>query len=259
MELIASARCRIDLMIFGWGDDPAGRPVAAALIERARAGVLVRVMIDRGGFVIGETNAHVDQGGAPSFLDALRAEPNVHLIETPDPGFRFDHRKLAVIDDRIAWSGSMILTQPSLERWHNFNYLAEGPIVAQLEAVFAERWESLGGCRAVACTPPDVAADDRPPTPWSAWCAPTSTRRSARSRRPSTAPSTRRGTTSTSRTPISTTASSSKKLVAARARGRGRPRRAHHARRRPHHEQVLGHDGQRPAPRAGPACSCIPR
>jgi cardiolipin synthase len=157
MALIASARCRIDLMIFGWGDDTAGRPVAAALIERARAGVLVRVMIDRGGFVIGETNEHVIVGGRPSFIDALRAEPNVHVIETPDPGFRFDHRKLAVADDRIAWSGSMILTRPSLERWHNFNYLAEGPIVAQFAAIFAERWESLGGCRAPACTPPDWA------------------------------------------------------------------------------------------------------
>jgi cardiolipin synthase len=159
MELIASARCRIDLMMFGWGDDPAGRPVASALIERARAGVLVRVMIDRGGFVIGETNAHVIVGGDPSFIDALRAEPNIHLIETPDPGFRFDHRKLPVIDDRIAWSGSLILTKPSVERWHNFNYIAEGPIVAQLDAIFAERWESLGGCRAPACIPSAIADD----------------------------------------------------------------------------------------------------
>lgn len=156
LELIAQARCRIDLMIFGWDDDSAGRLVASALIERARGGLLVRVMIDRGGFVIGENNAHVARGD-PSFIDALRAEPNIHLIETPDPAFRFDHRKLAVIDDRIAWSGSMILTKPSLERWHNFNYLAQGPIVAQLEAIFAERWESLGGCRAVPCTPPAVA------------------------------------------------------------------------------------------------------
>lgn len=161
LGLIAQAQCRIDFMIFGWGDDTAGRPVAAALIERARAGVVVRVMIDRGGFVIGETNAHVARG-ASSFIDALRAEPNVHLIETPDPAFRFDHRKLAVIDDRIAWSGSMILTKPSLERWHNFNYLAQGPIVAQLDWVFAERWESLGGCRAVPCTPPAIAGDVAP-------------------------------------------------------------------------------------------------
>ena len=157
MGLIASARCRIDLMMFGWGDDSAGRPVAAALIERARAGVLVRVMIDRGGFVIGETNEHVIVGGARSFIDDLKSEPNIRLIETPDAGFRFDHRKLAVIDDRIAWSGSMILTRLSLDRWHNFNYLAEGPIVAQLAAIFAERWESLGGCRTTACTPPEAA------------------------------------------------------------------------------------------------------
>jgi cardiolipin synthase len=159
LALIASARCRIDLMMFGWGDDPAGRPVAAALIERARAGVLVRVMIDRGGFVIGETNAHVIVGGEPSFLDALGAEPNVRLIQTPDQGFRFDHRKLAVIDDRVAWSGSLILTKPSVERWHNVNYIAEGPIVAQLDAIFAERWESLGGCRAPVCTPAPIADD----------------------------------------------------------------------------------------------------
>ena len=118
-------------------------------------------MIDRGGFVIGETNAHVIRG-CPTFLDALRAEPNIHLIETPDPGFRFDHRKLAVVDDRIAWSGSMILTRPSLERWHNFNYLAEGPIVAQLAVVFAERWESLGGCQGTGLHPGHVDGRSRP-------------------------------------------------------------------------------------------------
>jgi phosphatidylserine/phosphatidylglycerophosphate/cardiolipin synthase-like enzyme len=160
LELIASAQCRIDFMIFGWGDDEAGRPVAAALIEKARAGVLVRVMIDWGGFVIGETNAHVVEG-CPSFVDALKAEPNVHLIEATDPAFRFDHRKIAVIDDRIVWTGSMILTRPSLDRWHNFNFLAEGPIVPQYAALFADRWERLGGCWAPTC--PQAASVESPP------------------------------------------------------------------------------------------------
>jgi phosphatidylserine/phosphatidylglycerophosphate/cardiolipin synthase-like enzyme len=150
MELIAEARCRIDLMMFGWGDDEAGRPVAAALIARARRGILVRVMIDRGGFVLGESNAHVARG-CPSFVDALKAEPNVHVIEAPDPFLQFDHRKVAVIDDRIVWTGSMILTRPSLYRGHNFEFLAEGPIVAQYAALFAERWEELGGCPAPPC------------------------------------------------------------------------------------------------------------
>ena len=166
------------------------------------------------------------------------AEPNVHLIETPDPGFRFDHRKLAVIDDRIAWSGSMILTRPSLERWHNFNYLAEGPIVAQLEAVFAERWESLGGCRAPACTPAETADAIVPNAV-------------VRVVRTDVDPPIRTlkeavyGAVDAARhhiyleNPYFDDRILIKKLVAARARGVDVPRRPDHARRRPDDEQVL--------------------
>ncbi|HEU5117548.1 MAG TPA: phosphatidylserine/phosphatidylglycerophosphate/cardiolipin synthase family protein, partial [Isosphaeraceae bacterium] len=163
LDLIASARCRIDLMIFGWGDDDAGRGVAAALIEKARSGVLVRVLIDRGGYVIGESNARVAEG-CRTFVDALQAEPNIGLIQAPDPGFRFDHRKIAVIDDRIVWTGSMILTAPALHRWHNFEFLAEGPIVPQYEALFAERWCSLGGRPVPSCADPDAVANVAPNT-----------------------------------------------------------------------------------------------
>jgi phosphatidylserine/phosphatidylglycerophosphate/cardiolipin synthase-like enzyme len=84
MELISTARYRFDLMIFGWDDDDAGRPVAAALIERARAGVLVRLMVDRGGYVIGEGNAKVARG-CPTYLDVLKAEPNVQTLWTITP------------------------------------------------------------------------------------------------------------------------------------------------------------------------------
>ncbi len=152
LSLIASAGCRIDLMIFGWDDDEAGRSVAAALIERAMAGVAVRLMVDRGGYVSGEGNAKVPLG-CPTFLDALKAEPNIRLIESPDPCVRFDHRKVAVIDDRIVWTGGMILTRPALEKWHNFAFLAEGPIVPQYAALFADRWQELGGDPAPACVP----------------------------------------------------------------------------------------------------------
>ena len=150
MDLIPSARCRVDLMIFGWDDDEAGRPVAAALIERARAGVLVRLMVDRGGYVSGEGNAKVPRG-CPTYLDALKAEPNIRVIETPDACVRFDHRKVAVIDDRVVWTGGMILTRPALYRWHNFAFLAEGAIVPRYAALFAERWAELGGEPAPPC------------------------------------------------------------------------------------------------------------
>ncbi len=150
LELISSARCRIDLMIFGWDDDAAGRPVAAALIERARSGVLVRLMIDRGAYVTGEGNAKVAQN-CPTYLDDLKREPNIRVIETPDAFFRFDHRKVAVIDDRVVWTGGMILTAPALRRWHNFAFLAEGAIVPQYAALFAQRWAELGGVSVLPC------------------------------------------------------------------------------------------------------------
>ena len=145
IDLIATAQIRIDLMIFGWDDDEAGRGAAAALIAKARQGVLVRLMVDRGAHVIGAGNDKVARG-EPTFLDELRAEPNVRLIETPDACFQFDHRKVAVVDDRVVWTGGMILTEAALNRWHNFAFLAEGPIVRQYADLFHERWEELGGC-----------------------------------------------------------------------------------------------------------------
>ncbi len=158
MDLIASARSRVDLMIFGWDDDDAGRPVAAALIARARAGVAVRLMVDRGGHVSGEGNARVGLG-LPTFLDALKAEPNVRVVETPDAFARFDHRKVAVVDDRVVWTGGMTLTGPALFRWHNFAFLAEGAIVPQYAAIFADRWREVGGEPAPGPAPPCPPAD----------------------------------------------------------------------------------------------------
>lgn len=157
LDLIAGARCRVDLMIFGWDDDTAGRRVADALIARAREGLPIRLLVDRGGFLLGTGNARAGRG-LPTFLDALKAEPNIRVIEAPGPFFRYDHRKVAVVDDRIVWTGGMILTRSSLERWHNFAFLAEGAIVPQYAALFAGRWAELGGCPAPAC----AAATDIP-------------------------------------------------------------------------------------------------
>ncbi|MFO0958028.1 MAG: phosphatidylserine/phosphatidylglycerophosphate/cardiolipin synthase family protein [Isosphaeraceae bacterium] len=141
---IASASSRIDLMIFGWDDDETGRAVASALIERARAGVSVRLLVDRGGFVLGQGNAEAVRGSR-SFLHALRAEPRILVIEAPNSLARFDHRKALIVDDQIAWSGGMILVDGERNFWHDLAFLVEGPIVAQYANLFEERWTDLGG------------------------------------------------------------------------------------------------------------------
>ena len=154
LELVGSARSRIDLMMYGWEDDPTGREVATALAARARAGVRVRLLVDRTAFLIHNPAAARD---TPTFLDTLRATPNVTIIEPPGTFLRFDHRKLAVVDGRIAWTGGMILTEYARRRWHNFAFLAEGPIVSQYATLFAERWQEQGGASAGPEPPPPPA------------------------------------------------------------------------------------------------------
>ena len=141
LAAIGSARTRIDLMMYGWEDDPTGQLVANALADRARAGIRVRLLVDKAAHVI--HNPAAARGG-PTFLDTLANVANLTLVFAPDACVRFDHRKLAVVDDRLAWSGSMILTDVALRRWRNFSYVAEGPIVGDFAAVFAGRWRDVG-------------------------------------------------------------------------------------------------------------------
>jgi cardiolipin synthase len=152
---VRTARCRLDLMMYGWDDDPTGRAVAAALAERARAGVPVRVLVDRTGYLI--HNAPAAQGCC-TFLDELRAVPNVRVIEPPGTFFRFDHRKVAIVDERVVWTGGMILTEVARRRWHNLAFLAEGSIVAAYTELFNVRWAEVGGCPSPACPPPPPVA-----------------------------------------------------------------------------------------------------
>jgi cardiolipin synthase len=139
---IEAAARRIDLMMYGWQDDPTGREVAEALARAAGRGVRLRLLVDRTGFLIHNPAA---AQGCPTFLDALAVMPNVQLIEPPGVFASFDHRKLAVFDGATAWTGGMIFTESARRRWHNLAFVAEGPIVAQYACVFEERWREVGG------------------------------------------------------------------------------------------------------------------
>lgn len=143
LGLIATAERRIDLMMYGWQNDPTGREVARALEVRARTGIRVRLLVDRTSDLIHNPEAVT---GEWTFLDHLGSVPNVTLIKTPGPFLRFDHRKVAVVDDRVVWTGGMILTESARRRWHNLAFLAEGPIVAQYVCLFGQRWREAGGC-----------------------------------------------------------------------------------------------------------------
>ena len=55
-----------------------------------------------------------------------------------------NHRKVAVIDGRIGWTGSQNIVDPSYGHkdlvWHDMMLRLDGPVVLQLQQIFAEDW-----------------------------------------------------------------------------------------------------------------------
>ena len=150
LAAIRSAKEHIHLEIYILADDQVGRLFQAALIERAQAGVAVRLLYDSlGCFGLGE-----------SFLGPLRAA-GVRILEfAPILPWRRrfglnrrDHQKILVVDDRLAFTGGLNLSEDyvPLEQggggWYDVHARIEGPAVHDLAALFRRTWVKHGGDR----------------------------------------------------------------------------------------------------------------
>jgi cardiolipin synthase len=108
VEDIRSARDRVWLETYMFLDDVVGLEIADAMMERARSGADVRVLYD-----------YIGSQATPShfFEDLARAGANVHAFHSLREALwrirplrilnRRNHRKLLVIDDRVAYFGGM--------------------------------------------------------------------------------------------------------------------------------------------------------
>jgi cardiolipin synthase len=70
----------------------------------------------------------------------LTQDSNIRLRATTNPFLICDHTKLHVIDHRIAYVGGMNIGREYRSEWHDQMARIEGPVVAQLEAVFQDHW-----------------------------------------------------------------------------------------------------------------------
>lgn len=156
---IAAATNRVWLESYIFADDAAGRAVAEALIERAGAGVDVRVVYDGFGSIRTPT----------AFFEKLcRAGIQVHAYHAFWQTFkrlaflrvfnRRDHRKLLMIDDRIAYFGGMNIVDqreiyatedgrarklPSSGAWRDVHIRLQGLRQAQIAVVFDRLWKRV--------------------------------------------------------------------------------------------------------------------
>ncbi len=144
---IEQARESVHIAFYIWLDDGAGGRVADAVAAAAQRGVACRVM--------------VDALGSRAFIDGPRwqqlAQAGVKQLKTLDDINRLqhmsfsrmdlrDHRKLVVIDNRIAYCGSQncadpeFRVKPSYAPWIDLLMRCQGPLVRQVQYMFLSGW-----------------------------------------------------------------------------------------------------------------------
>jgi cardiolipin synthase len=143
LAAIDAAGKSVGLASYIFRDDAAGMPFIAALIRAHRRGVQVRVLIDGvgGGYFWSGTYEKLREAGVPvdRFLHSYVP------WKTPFLNLR-NHRKLLVIDGRIAFTGginigaeNLLVTNPP-HPVRDTHFRLEGPVVEQLTEAFADDW-----------------------------------------------------------------------------------------------------------------------
>jgi cardiolipin synthase len=148
LEAIAKAKRHVYLETYILRSDRTGTEFQAALAERARAGVCIRVLYDSiGSFGIpGAFLAELKKNGA--------ACVEYHPLMPWRAGFslnRRDHQKILIVDDEVAFAGGLNIGdegRPVEEGgggWHDLHAKVEGPVVLDLARIFRQTWERAGG------------------------------------------------------------------------------------------------------------------
>ena len=148
LAAIRGARQRVLLENYIIRDDAVGREFRDALVERARAGVFVAVVVDWIG-CLGQS-----RGGFWAPLRAAGGE--VRVYNPPQLGQPFgwlsrDHRKSLTADGVIGFLSGVCISAKWLgdpargvPPWRDTGVALRGPVVAELEAAFAQSWGETG-------------------------------------------------------------------------------------------------------------------
>ncbi|MEO5660814.1 MAG: phospholipase D-like domain-containing protein [Polaromonas sp.] len=147
LAAIRSAQHSITFETYIYWSGDIGREFADALTERAKAGVKVHVLLDWLG------SAKI----SASYLEEMRAA-GVEIRKFHKPNWynltrlnNRTHRKLLVIDGKTGFTGGVGIAPKwtgngqDAEHWRDSHFRIEGPVVAQMQAVFMDNWLKVTG------------------------------------------------------------------------------------------------------------------
>jgi cardiolipin synthase len=142
LEAIRSAQRSITFETYIYWSGEVGRSFADALIDRARSGVAVHVLLDWVG------TGKMDDSLIDEMKDAGIQVDKFHPLRWYNLGRMNNrtHRKLLVVDGRVGFTGGVGIAdlwqghaQDSMH-WRDSHYRIEGPAVAQMQAAFMDNW-----------------------------------------------------------------------------------------------------------------------
>ena len=143
---IGDARLSVNLESYIFWDDNAGAPVAAALMDAARRGVEVRVLVDgTGSKFSGAMLQRMRHAGVHTAVYHRLLLKNLHKIVSRT------HRKILVVDGTTSFTGGFGIGEWWLgdarepAEWRDIMVGATGPVSAQMQAVFSEDWTYTTG------------------------------------------------------------------------------------------------------------------
>jgi cardiolipin synthase len=171
LQAIAGARDHVHFEMYIFEADEVGREFAAALVQRARAGVKVRLMYDSvGSFGTPREFFREMSDAGVSVVEFKPVNAATLLLKLPELQHR-DHRKLLVVDGRVAFVGGINVSSvyggmsgplgsgrgasrggrgygsrgdPQLEDerpWRDLQARIDGPVVADFQRAFVDQWE----------------------------------------------------------------------------------------------------------------------
>ena len=148
LAALAAAQRTISFETYILAADATGDRFKAVLMERARAGIAVRIIYDA-----------VGSFGLPtSWVDDLR-DAGCQVIDfNPIAPWRLrfrlshrDHRKIITVDDRVGFTGGLNIandyasTEDGGAGWHDMHCRVTGEIVLDLARMFRRSWLRCGG------------------------------------------------------------------------------------------------------------------
>jgi cardiolipin synthase A/B len=141
-QAIGEARASVHFETFLWKEGELGGRLARALGDKAREGVAVRVLLDANGCKkIGD-----DCVDAMKRAGCKVVQFHARRLKSLGQLNRRDHRKLCVVDGRVAFAGGHCIVDQWLgegqdkEHFRDLGLRLHGPAVHALQSAFSENW-----------------------------------------------------------------------------------------------------------------------